>query len=412
MTVGLSRTILGALGTAAICLLGASLASSQTAPPQATPAQKTESVKKAVAAAATPGGKPLMAEQAFKNVKVLKGLSANEFMDTMGFFSASLVETCTFCHSDESDGDWKHYADETPKKALARKMILMEDSINKTHFDGQRLVTCYSCHNGNERPKVIPSLANQYVTPPDENPDTIAKQTPNAPPADQFIDKYLDAIGGAQKVAAITSYVAKGNYEGFSATEKGTVEIDAKAPTQRGTIFHTDSGDTTTAFDGRSGWFAAPNDLAPIPVMPLTGGDLDGARVDAAMSFPAQIKTSLTKWRTGIPETIGDEDVDVVQGISPLGLPVKLYFDSKTNLLVRVVRYIDTVVGRNPVQIDYSNYRDVSGIKMPFHQVMTWTDGRSTLDLTDIQLNAPIDDAKFAKPAPPALMGAPKAGGQ
>ena len=109
---------------------------------------------------------------------------------------------------------------------------------------------------------------------------------------------------------------------------------------------------------------------------------------------------------------IGNEDVQVVQGMSPANLPVKLYFDSKSGLLVRVIRYIDTAVGRNPMQIDYSDYRDVSGIKLPFHQVITWTDGRTTLNLTGIQLNAPINAEKFAKPAPPVPPAAPKSTSQ
>jgi outer membrane lipoprotein-sorting protein len=412
MRLRLRRAILGALA-AVTCLLSIALAHAQTAR-QTTPTQKIATVKKAVLdSTAAPAGQTLMAEQVFKNVKVLKGLSANEFMDTMGFFSASLVETCTFCHSDESDGSWEHYADDTnPRKLTARKMILMVDNINKTNFGGARMVTCYSCHNGNERPKVIPDLAAQYVTPPDVNPDTITKPAPNSTPPNTILDRYLQAIGGAQKLATITSIVAKGNYEGYSATEKGTAEVYAKAPNQRTIVLHTDSGDSTTTFDGRNGWFAAPNDLAPIPVMPLSGGDLDGAKVDAEMAFPAQIKQFLTTWRAGITETVGDEDVDVVQGLSPAKLPVKLYFDSKSNLLVRVFRYIDTAVGRNPVQIDYSDYRDISGIKMPFHEVMTWTDGRTTLDFTNIQLNPPVDAAKFNKPAPPALTGAPKAAGR
>ena len=387
------------LGFAA-AVLAAPLAFGQTAPPKPAPAPSAGSNLPA-GIATTKDGKPLMAEQVFKNVKALRGLSANEFMDTMGFFSASLVETCTFCHSDESDGSWEHYADETPNKETARKMIAMANNINKTYFGGQRVVTCYSCHNGNEQPKVIPNLAAQYLAPVDLNPDTIGKQAAGAPDPTQVIDKYLQAIGGEQKLAAITSYTAKGNYEGYSATEKGTFDIYAKVPADRTVVFHTDSGDTTTSFDGKSGWFAAPNDLAPIPVMPLTGGDLDGAKVDAEMAFPAQIKKSLTKWRTGINETVDDKDLIVVQGMSAANLPVKLYFDPKSNLLLRVIRYIDTSVGRNPVQIDYSDYRDVSGIKMPFHEVMTWTDGRSTLDFTGVQLNAAIDAKKFGQPAPP-----------
>jgi outer membrane lipoprotein-sorting protein len=123
--------------------------------------------------------------------------------------------------------------------------------------------------------------------------------------------------------------------------------------------------------------------------------------LDAQLFFPAGIKQSLSDWLVGTPFTIGDRDVRVVQGMTAAKSPVKFYFDSETGLLLRVVRYTDSPVGRNPTQIDYSDYRDVAGIKMPFHITTTWTDGRSNIELVDVQRNVPIDAAKFAKPAPP-----------
>jgi outer membrane lipoprotein-sorting protein len=52
------------------------------------------------------------------------------------------------------------------------------------------------------------------------------------------------------------------------------------------------------------------------------------------------------------------------------------------------------------MHFEYSDYRDVAGVKIPFHWEQTWTDGQSTTQLTEVQPNAPIDDAKFGKPAP------------
>jgi hypothetical protein len=177
----------------------------------------------------------------------------------------------------------------------------------------------------------------------------------------------------------------------------------AKAPAQRTTIAHAvgEGGapkDSMTTFDGRNGWVAARNTL--VPVLALTGGNLDGAKVDAQLSFPGQIKQVLTNWTSDFPETqIDGHPVQVVQGTSGKSL-VKLYFDKSSGLLVRQVRYADTIVGPNPTQVDYSDYRDVSGIKMPFHLVISWTDGRTIIDLQNVQLNVPIDAAKFVKPAP------------
>jgi photosynthetic reaction center cytochrome c subunit len=340
---------------------------------------------------------------ALLTIQVLKGIPENEFMETMGFFSASLGVNCDYCHNLENDNSWDAYAKDNAHKQTARRMILMMTAINKANFGGQHVVTCYSCHRGGETPMGTPSIAQLYGAPPPDDPDEMplgrARGTVSA---DQVLDKYIQALGGAQRLASLTSFVAKGTYEGYSASEKGSVEVFAKAPDERTTIIHTLSGDTTTTYDGRAGWIAAPETLAPVTVLALTGGDLEAAKVDADLSFPARIKQALVGWRIGSPATINDREVQVVQGTTSGQSPVRLYFDGESGLLVRLVRYTDSPVGLNPTEIDYSDYREVSGIKIPFHWTVSWLDGRSTFELSDVQLNASIDAARFARPAPPA----------
>jgi photosynthetic reaction center cytochrome c subunit len=380
MKLGSRRTILGAMGTTVVYLLGVAAAGGQV----------------------EPGQKPLMAEQAFKNIQLLRGIPVSQFMATMGFFSAALNANCTFCHGAESGGSWERYADDNPRKQTARRMILMMTAINQTYFEGRRVVTCYSCHRGSERPKVTPSLAEVYGAPVLEEPDEILEQASGAPSADQILDKYLQALGGAQRLATLTSFAAKGTYRAYDDPEKRPVEVFAKATGQHTTIVRAPGGDMTAAYNGRDGWTAAPETLTPVPVITLTGGDLDGAKVDADLCFPAQIKKALREWRVGFPTTIDDREVQVVQGTSAGGSPVKLYFDKKSGLLARMVRYTNVAVGRVPTQVDYTDYREVSGVKMPFRWTVTWVDGRSTFELSEVHPNAPIDEAKFAKPAPPA----------
>ena len=349
-----------------------------------------------------------MSEQAFKNVTVLKGIPVDEFMNTMGFIAASTNYNCADCHVEPTkEGDWSTYAQETPRKATARKMILMVQEINKTNFGGARVVTCYTCHrNLQGAPKITPRLAEQYGEPPEPDPNEVEvrRQAPDAPSAEQVFDKYLQAVGGAQKAAGITSIVFKGTYQGY-AEPKAPVEIYVKAPNQRTMIVHTDQGDRTTACDGNNGWMAAPSADKPFPVIRYTGGDLDGARLDAALSLPAGIKQAITKPVVG-SSSIDDKDVVVVQGTAVSEATgggrssVKLYFDKESGLLVRQVRYADTMIGRVPVQVDYSDYRDVAGagVKLPFHVITTWTDGRSDVVLTSAQTNVAIDAAKFNQP--------------
>src|ERR1051326_3280270 len=99
-------------------------------------------------AQATSGQRPQMAEEVFKNVQILKGIPVDQFMSTMGFFSASLALNCSDCHVEKSGSDWARYADETARKQMARKMMLMVNSINNTNFGGRQVVTCNTHHRG------------------------------------------------------------------------------------------------------------------------------------------------------------------------------------------------------------------------------------------------------------------------
>jgi photosynthetic reaction center cytochrome c subunit len=352
---------------------------------------------------AAPEPKPLMAVDVHKNIQIFRGIPEDEFMATMGFFSAALAANCTYCHVPESSGSWEKYADDTTNKQTARMMFMMMSAINKEYFGGKRVVTCWSCHHGDELPTVTPDLADVYGVPHLTEPDEITENAPGAPSADQVLDKYVEALGGAERLAQITSFVAKGSYQGYNTgPEKRPLEIFAKTPDQRTTVVHTRSGDNTTTFDGRTAWAAAPQMNQPVPVLTLTGGDLEAARVDAQLSFPARVKQAFSEWRVGLPATIDDREVQVLQGTGAGRTPVKLYFDKHSGLLVRQVRYIDSPVGLNPTEIDYADYREVSGVKMPFRWTVTWLDGRSTYEVNVVQTNIPIDAGKFARPIPPA----------
>src|SRR5439155_12534756 len=136
---------------------------------------------------------------------------------------------------------------------MARNMILMVNSINKANFAGNRMLTCWSCHRGTQVPEVTPNLAAQYTI-PDEDPNAleIAPDGPQEPTANQILDKYIQALGGAQRLAGVTSIAAKGTFEGYDTYHvKVPVEIYAKAPSQRAIIWHTQNGDSGTVFDGR-----------------------------------------------------------------------------------------------------------------------------------------------------------------
>src|SRR5207244_2457467 len=209
------------------------------------------------AAQAATQQRPQMADEVFKNVTVLKGLQVDEFMDTMGMIAAALGLNCLDCHTSDADKSWERFAADTTMKQTSRRMIQMVNAINKENFKGVRSVTCYTCHRGDLRPKVVPSLIVQYSAPM-EDPNEV-EIPPNAKgnPDDVF-NKYIQALGGAQQIGRLTSYSAKGTYVGFDTHHsKIPVEIYAKAPNQKTTIIHGAFGDKTWVFDGRNAWVAA-----------------------------------------------------------------------------------------------------------------------------------------------------------
>jgi outer membrane lipoprotein-sorting protein len=246
----------------------------------------------------------------------------------------------------------------------------------------------------------VPNLAAQYAEHVEDANEVQINPIPGGPTADQVFDKYIQAIGGAQRLAGVTSFTAKGTFIGFE-TEQSKVPVDifAKAPSQRTIVVHTQLGDSVRVFDGNAAWIASPD--RPVPLLPLTGGNLSGAKLDASLSFPGGIKQLFNQWRVSATD-IDNREVRVVQGTTPRQPPANFYFDAETGLLVRVLRFVDTAVGRVPTQIDFSDYRDVSGIKMPFKTVTTWTNGQATTELTEMQANVPIDAARFSRPAPAA----------
>ena len=351
--------------------------------------------------------RPQLSEEAFKNVKVLRGIPVKEFMSTMGFFAASLSLNCTDCHGGASASDWANYAIDTPLKNRARQMIAMVKTINDANFGGRDFVTCYTCHRGSQRPKVVPSLAAQYGEPPPDDPDEVEMLSGvrTTATAEQILDKYIQALGGTQALARLTSLTAKGTYEGFDSDfGKVPVDIYAKAPDLRATVVHMLGGDATSTYDGHDGWLAAPSTLAPVPLIPLVGADLGGARLDAQLFFPGQIKQLLTDWRVDFPAiSIDDHPVQIVQGSMADRTRVKLYFDKASGLLVRQTRYSPTAVGTVPTHVVYSDYRVLPGVgvQVPFTWQVTWVDGQYTINLTAAQPNVPIDAARFAKPVPP-----------
>jgi hypothetical protein len=356
--------------------------------------------------AAAAAAKPLapgtqMAEAVFKNVQLLKGIPVDEFMGTMGVFTTSLSLCCGNCHTGAGTSNPKWEDDtgspQTARKRTARKMIAMVQNINKTNFGGRQVVTCWTCHRGQTAPAITAPLDFAYgeaqVVPAD-----VLLRDPNATKTvDQIFTHLVEGEGGQAAVNAVTSYVGKGKSLLFGEVGAGNpAEVYAKSTGEVATYVHQQEGDVVRLYDGKLATWQIP--LTVTPQYPLNGTLLEGAQFDAGMAFPWKMRTFFKNWRVSFGQTIDGVDVDVIQGQTPSGMIGTIYFDKKTGLVKRYIRYANTMVGRIPTQVDYSDYKPVNGVMMPFKFSYAWVSERDDWTMTGYQANTPIDAARFVKP--------------
>lgn len=335
-------------------------------------------------------GSPQTAAVAYKNIQVLNDIPSDHLMPSMRFISASLGVQCSYCHVEN------HFErDDKRPKQVARDMMRMMLAIDKDSFKGNRDVTCYSCHRGSLRPESTPVIATASPRSAEAALTTTqetAKLPSTLPTASELIDKYIDALGGASAIEKITSLEEKGVTT--LAGKPVSLEVFDQNPDKRSWTLHLPQGDRVAILNGHEGWLGEPGE----PVREMQDERLDALEMAADLHFPLHIKQVFDELQVEYPEKIGDRDAYVISAKRNGHEPVKFYFDEGTGLLVRSVRYADSPLGAVPLQIDYDDYRDMSGVKIPFHWTIARAEGTLNIHLQQIEENVPINSAKFSKP--------------
>ena len=280
--------------------------------------------------------------------------------------------------------------DDNPHKKTARKMITMTMDINKQSFNGRPQVTCYTCHQGHDHPMSIPPLPRVMPQEP------AAAPAGGLPKAEEILAKYTQAVGGKEAVEKIKTRVIKGvsvsgNNQNFP------LEINFAAPDKYTLDVALPQTPTTQKYNGAAGWLKnSREDRA------MDSVDLARARSLAASLEILQPKEPYPRLGVGVPEKVGDREAYVLRGSLPDKRRVRYYFDKETGLLLRRVVQTETVIGVDPEQTDYEDYRAVDGVKVA-HTIRTIyldTNYNSTRKFTEVKHNAKVDDAAFTMPAP------------
>ena len=342
-------------------------------------------------------------EQVFKNIKVLNGTPQSQLYPVMRFMAASLGFQCGSCHVIKNGrGDFP--ADDKPEKQTARQMIKMVAEINKTLGEGKSLVSCYTCHRGQRSPQGAPALPLPLPAPP-----APTGTTPNAsstlPSVDDVLIKYQGAIGGTVAIDRVTSCVTKGT----TTTATGQVvryESEQAAPDKGHEAFTLPdvggrcAGDSRCEYErvvnGQQGWLKSGGG-----VQELVGEQLADQKLSFLLFGILRLKDQYSSFRVSGRDKINDRDVYVVSVVRSDNKRERLYFDVENGLLSRRISYTRTMIGNIPQQIDFEDYRDVEGLRLPFTIRASYVDASSpiiTRKFAEIKLNVPVNDAKFDKP--------------
>lgn len=348
------------------------------------------------------------AEQANKNIRVLKGLPNSQLLTVMHFMRTSLGVRCDYCHVAENG---KYWIDDKPPKQVARRMIEMVYEINKTNFGGSTVVTCNTCHRGQIKPVAVPAIGQgAFANTTREDPGSKAPDP--LPAADEVLARYHQAIGGLAAAQKITSKVIKVSWLRPKLINGGTpnavmiargetwaMEIYQKVPNKYLAVISSPNGMIYQGFNGATGWVKTARGVRQMNSAELANV---ARRADLLENFKLKEQYSLMSV-TGRGR-IDDRDVYIVEAQPSLPAPgrtEKLFFDTQSGLLLRRTVLTQTALGLDPEQTDYKDYTAVDGVKLPFTTVVSYLDDShlgSTRKYIEVKHNVPIDDAKFEPP--------------
>ncbi len=350
--------------------------------------------------AQAPAPAPAPPAQQFKNVQVLKDIPFNQMNPSMHLIAAQLGVGCNYCHVWEQ---WER--DDKPEKQVARAMMAMTAALNRSSFGAKQMVTCYTCHRGSPKPATMVALP--VPAPPHYSLPEPPPPPPPLPEVDEILTKYVTALGGEQALRKITSRVVTGKRDvplGPAGLDPmpGEFTIYQKAPNLMLSVSRTGRATISDGFDGTTAW--AQNAAGGVNALPSP--DQGRARRSASLYEALELKQNYLRMDVAAIDKVGTREAYVVVGYPENDTPERLYFDRQTGLLLRRAVYLDTAMGPSPFQVEFEDYRDVGGIKMPFLIRMNPAGQRlelgtsSTFRVDRIQIGVAIDDSTFVKPQP------------
>jgi len=211
------------------------------------------------------------------------------------------------------------------------------------------------------------------------------------PTVDEVLSKYVEAMGGAKAINAVTSRVTKGTVDLVGVSRGGSFEIYELAPNKTLSVMQAHPiGTIKLGFNGRSGWARTVAGLRT-----LKGLELASLQRHSDFYSLARLKNNYPKVTLAGKSKIGFRDVYVVD-LQPAAGPVeRLYLDAQTFLPVRLNTVKTNGTISAPVEVYYDDWREIDGIKFPFSISESFPKLTFTLNIKEIRHNVPLDARMF-----------------
>jgi hypothetical protein len=299
-------------------------------------------------------------EQTRKNIQMLKGLPESQLFLVMNFVGDSLGVHCDYCHvkngkNPQTGADnWIWDSDAKQEKLVARDMMRMVLDLNRTKFNREALVTCYTCHRGSTAPERMAPLP-----PRDFAKEALQSLKTAFPSAQEIVSKYFSAVraGAASSLPQtikMTGTVERSNGPPipFEVTFRQPNKYLVKQTTPQGLI--------TQGTNGTSGWIKTGKGVTT-----LSAENVRQFREAVALYSPFKIPDSSHAILAGIAK-VGDHEAYLLTIQQNPTRSIQMFFDRESGLLLRLVTVTNTILGPLNEQKDFADYRDIGGIKLAF----------------------------------------------
>ena len=341
------------------------------------------------------------AGQGRPNLQVLQDVPESQLFIVMNAVASSLGVGCEHCHMRNApdpksvEGGWLWDRDDKPAKVKAREMMRMVRDLNRSRFEGRTAVTCVTCHRGSTRVTNLPSLPPpNHVLPPATDP---------LPRAADIVARYVAAVGGTAAVARRRTLIMEGRDERWAGRYDGSGARNGeiKIVTKGTDLFRIDwrvppEPAVSQVIAGTTGWASRGG-----AVQALSAESVARVRRTMTRYAPLKIVEPVETLRVDRMESIRGRDAYVVSATLDGQTSHTYFFDVANGLLVRELLTTPTPLLPLQEQVDYDDYRPVSGLTLPF-VVRTSDDAPwdTSLRTFTITYDGAVDDSLFAMPKP------------